>query len=336
MTTLKYGSTGSDVTQLQKLLNATGNYKLSESGNYDALTQNAVRDYQTRNGMTIDGIASDSLWNKLANGGDTAAQTSRNYTGTALDDAASKYANLQNNAPGAYQSAYGDQIQETIDAILNRGKFDYNAATDPMYKQYAEMFQRNGKLAMQDTMGQAAALTGGYGNSYAQMAGQSAYQQQLQGMNDVLPQLQQAALDRYNMENTDQMNQLSALQGAEASEYAKYRDQVGDYDSNLAQAYQEYQDAIANNQWQQNYNLSVAAKAASSGGRSGGSKKTDANALLDYAQKMVDSGAWTEAQATAWMNQAMGISTGGDSGLGSGAGTKLFAPYVEPKTNDRV
>lgn len=52
---------------------------------------------------------------------------------------------------------------------------------------------------MQDTMGQAAALTGGYGNSYAQGVGQQAYQGYLQQLNDNVPQLQAQALQTYQV-----------------------------------------------------------------------------------------------------------------------------------------
>ena len=41
---------------------------------------------------------------------------------------------------------------------------------------------KNGRLAMMDSMGRAAALTGGYGSSYAQSAGQQAYQKQMDSL----------------------------------------------------------------------------------------------------------------------------------------------------------
>ena len=60
-----------------------------------------------------------------------------------------------------------------------------------------------------DTMGQAQAMTGGYGNSYAQTVGQQTYQGYLQGLNDQVPALYQLALDKYNSEG----NQLKDNMG---------------------------------------------------------------------------------------------------------------------------
>jgi hypothetical protein len=64
---------------------------------------------------------------------------------------------------------------------------------------------------MADTMGQASAMTGGYGSSYAQSVGQQAYQNSLDSLNDIVPELYQMAYDRYNQEGADMLNQLGVL-----------------------------------------------------------------------------------------------------------------------------
>ena len=79
-------------------------------------------------------------------------------------------------------------------------------------------------MAMQDTMGQAAAMTGGYGNSYAQSVGQQAYQASLDNLNDIIPELYQMAYDRYNQEGQDMLNTISLLRGERDNEYAMYND----------------------------------------------------------------------------------------------------------------
>ncbi|MEG0902254.1 MAG: hypothetical protein RSG96_09045, partial [Clostridia bacterium] len=107
----------------------------------------------------------------------------------AVSDAAQNVANQEKNKPGDYQSNYNDQIQGLIDKLLNRDPFQYDFAADPMYQQYADKYQQQGQMAMKSSMGEAAALTGGYGNSYAQGVGQQSYQQHLQGLNDMIPEL---------------------------------------------------------------------------------------------------------------------------------------------------
>ena len=96
---------------------------------------------------------------------------------------------------------------------------------DALYMQYADKYIQQGKLAMMDTMGQASALTGGYGNSYAQNAGQQAYQQYLTGLNDKVPELYQLALDRYMQEGDDMYKQYSMLKNMADDEYNKYSDE---------------------------------------------------------------------------------------------------------------
>ena len=79
----------------------------------------------------------------------------------------------QNTAkPVDYTSKWQPQIDTTIGNILNRKDFQYDVNADALYNQYKDRYVNLGKQAMQDTMGQAAALTGGYGSSFSQLAGQ--------------------------------------------------------------------------------------------------------------------------------------------------------------------
>ena len=70
--------------------------------------------------------------------------------------------------------------------MANR-KFNYDVNGDPLYQQYKHSYMTQGKQAMEDTIGQAAAMTGGYGNSYATAAGGQAYQSYLDQLNDRYP-----------------------------------------------------------------------------------------------------------------------------------------------------
>ena len=86
---------------------------------------------------------------------------------------------------------------EALEAYLNREDFQYDLNGDALYRQYKDRYQDLGKTAMMDTMGQTAALTGGFGSSYAQTVGQQTYQQYLKELGDVVPELYQLAYDRY-------------------------------------------------------------------------------------------------------------------------------------------
>lgn len=105
----------------------------------------------------------------------------------------------------AYQRA-NDQATAIYDKIMNRGEFTFDLNKDKLYQQYRDLYAQMGRGAMEDTMGQAAALTGGYGSTYSQNAGQQAYNSYLQKLNEVVPELYNAAYNRYNQEGQNLMN----------------------------------------------------------------------------------------------------------------------------------
>lgn len=167
--------------------------------------------------------------------------------------------------PGEWSGGtYGKGMDEALQKVLNRDKFQYDINGDALYQQYKDRYIQQGKQAMMDTVGQAAALTGGYGNSYAQNAGQQAYQGYLQGLNDKLPELYQMAMERYNQEGTDLLNRYGLLSDQYDKEYSRYRDSVGDwraqrdylatlYNNERSFDYTGYRDRVADEQWQKEF-----------------------------------------------------------------------------------
>lgn len=181
--------------------------------------------------------------------------------------------------PVQQQSQFQDTLQQTMDQILNKEKFTYDVNADALYNQYKDQYMAAGKTAMQDTMGQAAAMTGGYGNSYAQAVGQQQYQGYLQQLNDKIPELYQLARDSYDRDVNNLYNQYGLLSDAEAKEYSRYRDEVSDYYAdrdyltnryynekdfdynqwadNRDFSYQQHRDNIADEQWKEAFDREV-------------------------------------------------------------------------------
>ena len=152
---------------------------------------------------------------------------------------------IGNGAQGGYQSPYGGTIQQTLDQLLNGEKFSYDFNADPLYQQARDKYRAMGQTAMLDTMGQATALTGGYGNSYAASAAQQAYQQAAGQVNDIIPELQAAAYDRYRNEIADTKDKLSILQGLDETAYNRNRDSIADARYEDETAYNRNRDSIA-------------------------------------------------------------------------------------------
>lgn len=129
-----------------------------------------------------------------------------------------------------YQSQWQPQIDTMMDQYLNRDKFSYDVNEDALYQQLRDQYRLMGQTAMMDTMGQAQAMTGGYGNSYAQGVGQQAYQGYMQQLNDQIPDLYQLALNQYMNEGDKMLNDMSLLMQQDSIDYDRYRDQMADQD----------------------------------------------------------------------------------------------------------
>ena len=148
-------------------------------------------------------------------------------------------------APGKF--VFKDQalLDLAKKATENRGAFSYDPQTDAMYRRQADSFLRGGRQAMEDTMGVAQTMTGGYGNSYAQTAGQQAYNAHLEKLADVMPQLYKLASEKY-MDETDRLQKrYEALEDQKKDALADHAAREKAHKSQQAELYDQYQDALA-------------------------------------------------------------------------------------------
>ena len=128
------------------------------------------------------------------------------------------------NSHGKFEYGNQEQLDAIMQSILNREKFSYDLNGDALYQQYKDKAIQQGKMAMGDAIGQAQAMTGGYGNSYAQSVGQQMYQKELQNLNDIVPELYQMAYDRYNNEGQELYNQYGMLTDDYERGYGEHMD----------------------------------------------------------------------------------------------------------------
>lgn len=163
--------------------------------------------------------------------------TNRNDYDRAADKAIDKIQNnttpydtkLDNLVKPEYKSQYDDKIKGLVDDILNNDKFTYDVNGDALYASYSDAYRRNAKMAAEDAMGRAVTATGGYGNSYAEAAANQAYNNQMQGLSDKIPELYQLAYDRYRDSISDKYDQYSLLSDRENADYSRYRNDYADY-----------------------------------------------------------------------------------------------------------
>lgn len=217
-----------------------------------------------------------------------------------------KLQQLEANPVAEYQSKYGTQIDATLNKIVNRQPFSYDFNADPLYQNYKDQYTKLGNEAAMNAAANASALSGGYGNSYAVTAGAQANQQYLTQLNQIIPELYNAAMNKYQMEGDQLNNVYSVLGNAEDRNYGQYRDKVSDYFNNLNyyqgaygnqvsqdqwQAnfdYQKQRDAVSDSQWQAEYALKAASAAKSSA-------KATQNKYDGSDTKFNPTSAWDEA-----------------------------------------
>lgn len=141
-----------------------------------------------------------------------------------------------------YVRTYGDQINRLTGALLNRGAFSYDAEKDPAYQQYKDSYTRQGRQAMEDTLGKVSARTGGLASSYAGTAAQQTYDQYMEGLADKIPELRQLAYQMYRDEGDRQMQNISLLRNLDEDERQDYLTKLGQYNADRTLAYNQWND----------------------------------------------------------------------------------------------
>lgn len=147
--------------------------------------------------------------------------------------------------PGEFVWDKQDQLDETTQKWLDRDPFEYDMGNDPLYQQYKEQYSALGKLAMQDTMGQATALTGGYANSYAQTVGQQAYQQYMKQLQSMMPELYSMSRSNYDAEGQQLYNEIALLEGQRSQAFNEYQADVSEWYNYLSYLQQEEANRLA-------------------------------------------------------------------------------------------
>jgi len=94
------------------------------------------------------------------------------------------------------------------------GGFSYDLDADALYQQYRDRYLQNARRSMRDSMGQAAALTGGYGSTYGEVLGQQAYDETMRGLTDLIPQLEENAYGKWKDQQALTQQQYSNLSAA--------------------------------------------------------------------------------------------------------------------------
>ena len=168
-----------------------------------------------------------------------------------------------NNKPQDFVFSDAELLTQTQNEFFNKEDFSYDVESDSLYNQYKKNYIEQGKMAMEDSVGNASALSGGYGNSYAQTAGIQAYNSYLDKLNNVVPELYEMAYSRYSDELKSLENKLGYLTDKNKEEYSRYLDSYNFYTDEvnaLRDLYlNEYKNdiAIQDSEWESAYKIAM-------------------------------------------------------------------------------
>ncbi len=246
-----------------------------------------------------------------------------------------------------YESKYNNLIENNMNKILNREDFSYDFNADPLFQNYKDNYTKLGKEAGMNAAASASALTGGYGNSYAGTAAAQANQQYLTQLNDRIPELYNAAMQKYNMETDNLYKQFGMLQSEENRLYGQHRDTVSDYYSDwgnlqsgfaTAQAheqwleqmeYQKERDAVADSQWNKSFDYNA-----------GRDKVSDSHWDSEFAYRQqrdaVADSQWERQFNLALSKARRGGSGGGSRSNSSGIPQASDNPYSTSLSEDAI
>lgn len=139
-----------------------------------------------------------------------------------------------------YDNQYAEQQQALLDAILNRPDFTWSKETDPLWGSYKKSYLREGDRATANALAQASAASGGRPSTAAVTAATQAGDYYATQLNDIIPTLYQQAYDRYLNEYSMMLQDLGAVNTQEQLDYAKYLDQLTQYNTDRNFAYDTY------------------------------------------------------------------------------------------------
>lgn len=120
---------------------------------------------------------------------------------------------------GTFSSENLDKAN-SIARILEAMNYDDWTKGDA-YQALAGRYGENGRMSMQNTLGQVASRTGGLASSYAAAAAQQQY-------NQYMAQLEEVARQMYSQERSDLTDQFNIFRGLASDDYTRYRDDVSD------------------------------------------------------------------------------------------------------------
>lgn len=260
-----------------------------------------------------------------------------------------------------YENQYAKQQQALLDAIINRPDFSWSKEEDPQWSSYKKSYLREGDRATANALGQAAAASGGRPSTAAITAATQAGDYYATQLNDIIPTLYQQAYDQYLNEYNMSLQDLNAVNTQEQLDYAKYLDQLGQFNTDRNFAFNQYlsdfdilqnqlaslqgQDSVDYNRWMDRVNLyeqnqaeetDLARAQVDAILSAGGSPSADLVGASGYTNEYVQALETAYQRQLAAQSGSGGSSSGSRSGGGSSGGSHMTLTTAKQAANAGV
>lgn len=121
--------------------------------------------------------------------------------------------------------SYAQMRDELLEGLLNAEPFAFDLNADALYRQYRDAYTRQGLAGARNAYAGAAALTGGYANSYAESVSAQTYNSYMDMLNERGTEIYDAAYKRHTDANSDRLALIRLLNGLDSEEYDRLQDE---------------------------------------------------------------------------------------------------------------
>lgn len=193
------------------------------------------------------------------------------------------------SAPPEYEGSKWDSVLDSLAQQLLEMTYEDWTQGD-QYKALADRYGQQGKMSMQDVLGQMASRTGGLASSYATTAAQ-------QQFNSFMGELERAAREMYGLEQDDLLEKAQMAQKYSQEDYDRYLDAWNHWADNRNFEYDAWRDSVEDQRYTDAYTDKMAQQ-----------EKAD---LLDMAETMAAYGDFSGYKALGYTDEQIATLTSG-------------------------
>lgn len=158
------------------------------------------------------------------------------------NNAKNSYDDIINNPSKYGYNSHITDVNDLFEQIMNQEKFSYDTKKDALFQMYKKQYEAQGKRSMQNQMGVAAAMSGGYNSSVAQTSAQKQFQNSMDELSKKAAETYQNSLDMYKYKQQNLLNRYNTARDMNNAGNEAYWKQVDVATNNMNNAYNAWQD----------------------------------------------------------------------------------------------